>query len=268
MAESKPIRNVYQRLSDAKKLVAKATFTKSKGEGLKFSYLPIEQIKPVVEDAMNEAGLVLLFGDLDTYEIRPTWSQPSPYGGGNAQWFHLGGSQTFAWVNIDSPDDRLEMTFTGEAKDNSDKCVSKLYTAILKNFYKQVFNISTDRKDDPDNTEDERRLEEAGRKKACDIKTQMENDPFFGKREVKKEKETQTDPATLPAEALVTDATLDRPRSVKEDTINKCCGDLAIRKIVVDFCRQKEYGYNTADWTDEQVDKVYAEVIRAGRGRI
>lgn len=267
MAET--VRNVYQRLSDAKKTVAKATFTKAKGEGLKFAYLPIEQIKPVVEDAMNSAGLLLVFGDLDTYEVRPSYEKKSQYGD-ISMWFHLGGTQTFTWVNIDDPNDRLEMTFSGEAKDNSDKCVSKLYTAIIKNFYKQVFNISTDRKDDPDNTEDEKRLEDAERRmRAEESARKAAKDPFFGKKpaeaeKTKKEKQTEDDipPAEAPA---VTEITLERPREVKEDTINKACKDANLRLVVMKYAKLKEYGYNTETWTDAQIDTVYSAVVEAGR---
>ena len=270
MAAAAPARNVYQRLSEAKKLVAKATFTKAKGEGLKYDYLPIEKIKPVVEDAMNEAGLVLIFGDLDTYEVRPAYEKTSPYDGGKSWWLHLGGTQTFTWVNIDEPADRLEMTFTGEAKDNSDKCVSKLYTAIIKNFYKQVFNISTDRKDDPDNTEDEKRLEDAERRmRAEESARKAAKDPFFGKKPAEAEKtkkEKQTEDNIPPAEApAVTEITLERPREVKEDTINKACKDANLRLVVMKYAKLKEYGYNTETWTDDQINTVYAAVVEAGR---
>lgn len=266
MAAAAP-RNVYQRLSDAKKIVAKATFTKAKGEGLKYDYLPIEKIKPVVEDAMNEAGLVLIFGDLDTYEIRPAYEKVSPYGD-KSWWLHYGGSQTFTWINIDDPSDRLEMTFSGEAKDNSDKCVSKLYTAIIKNFYKQVFNISTDRKDDPDNTEDEKRLEDAERRMRVAESMKATKDPFFRSKtkDDGKQKEKQTEEDIPPAEApAVTEITLERPREVKEETINKACKDANLRLVVMKYAKQKEYGYNTETWTDAQIDTVYGAVVEAGR---
>ncbi len=253
MAAATP-RNVYQRLSDAKKIVAKATFTKAKGEGLKYDYLPIEKIKPVVEDAMNEAGLVLIFGDLDTYEIRPAHEKVSPYGD-KSWWLHYGGSQTFTWINIDDPSDRLEMTFSGEAKDNSDKCVSKLYTAIIKNFYKQVFNISTDRKDDPDNTEDEKRLEDAERRMRVAESMKTTKDPFFRSKTKGEEKQKEKQ----------TEITLDRPREVKEETINKACKDANLRLVVMKYAKQKEYGYNTETWTDAQIDIVYGAVVEAGR---
>ena len=73
MVASKPIepgRNVYQRISEMKMLVAEATFTKVKGEGLKFSYLPVDQMKPIVEDAMNKAGLYLLRGPIEWEQMR------------------------------------------------------------------------------------------------------------------------------------------------------------------------------------------------------
>ena len=44
-----PDLNVYQRVSIAKRIVARYTFSKVKGQELKFPYLPIDQVKPGVQ---------------------------------------------------------------------------------------------------------------------------------------------------------------------------------------------------------------------------
>lgn len=266
--------NVYQRISLAKQLVAKSTFTKDKSEGLKYPYLPIEQIKPVVEDAMNEAGLILDFGPLDTYNIREPYEKVSPYNGEKTMWYHLGGTQDFAWVNIDDPSDKLMQTFSGEAKDNSDKCVSKLYTAILKNFYKQFFNISTDRKDDPDNTEDEKKEEDAYKKaklKVSEERAKKEAEAFLGgKREKETKKETpKTEQTPLEkVEALIKeckensgkdfDHVTDRELTVMNAQIMKWySGDQNLRALIKMFADPRAYGDDNESWTEEQVKNCF-----------
>lgn len=268
--------NVYQRISLAKQLVAKSTFTKDKSEGLKYPYLPIEQIKPVVEDAMNEAGLILDFGPLDTYNIREPYEKVSPYNGEKTMWYHLGGTQDFAWVNIDDPSDKLVQTFSGEAKDNSDKCVSKLYTAILKNFYKQFFNISTDRKDDPDNTEDEKKEEDAYKKaklkESEERVKKIADDPLFGRavkeRETKKEKPKEEANPLEVIETLIKeckensdkdfDHVTDRTIELMNNQIMKWySGDQNLRSIIKLFADPRAYGDDNDSWTEEQIKNCY-----------
>ena len=42
---SAPVLNIYQRRNLAKRIVREASFSKVKGEGLKYSYLPVDQIR-------------------------------------------------------------------------------------------------------------------------------------------------------------------------------------------------------------------------------
>lgn len=216
-----PSLNVYQRLNLCKRKVGEASFKKVKGEGLKFSYLPIETIKPVVEDAMNEAGLVLEFGKLRTHTYREPYERVGKdYT--KTMWFHLDGELEFTWINIDDPKDRITMTFSGEAKDNSDKTISKLYTAIIKNFYKAVFNISTDRKEDTDNTEDEYRDEmaEAEARKKVPAPPEGYEYNMMGKLVKKKTPAATLVPAGLTEEIDESWPTvLQKPLKVKLDTI-------------------------------------------------
>ena len=252
--ESKP-RNVYQRLLDCKRIVAEATFKKVKGEGLKYAYLPIDQMKPIVEDAMVRAGLVLIRGEIEAENMREPWTQASPYGPGSSTWFHIRGRRSFTWVNIDDPSDRTEpQVYESEAKDNSDKTFSKLNTAILKAFYKDEFNISDSPKDDIDNTEDELKAEKEAQRKASEAKAAK--DPFFGgaKKEV---------PAPKPEP---TETTADRPRETMVQTIIKASKDIVLRPIVKKAVQDADASPTDTDqWTDDQVKAIYKAVVKAGR---
>ena len=244
--------NVYQRVSMAKRIVARYTFTKIAGKELKFPYLPIDQVKPVVEDAMNKAGLVLLRGDLtDIEDVREPWDVKNDWGA-VTHWLHIRAVQEFTWVNIDNPEDRYSQWFQGEAKDNSDKTLSKLYTSILKNFYKAEFNISDSPRDDVDNTEDEVKAEREAARQATQAKAA--NDPFFSK-------------AKAPAKG-VSDAALDRPVEVKVEQIIKMAKDptarLRMNAIV------KDQGLDSSIYTAEGlnahpdiIDTLYSTGLRA-----
>lgn len=248
MAPASTTRNVYQRLAECKAIVAETAFKKVKGEGLKFAYLPIDQIKPIVEDAMLKAGLVLIRGEIEAEPMREPWTSASQYGPGSSTWFHMRGRRSFQWVNIDDPTDRTDaQVYESEAKDNSDKTFSKLNTAILKAFYKDEFNISDSPKDDTDNTEDELRAEREAQKKAAEQKAAR--DPFFGgaTKETPKASETITD----------------RPRDVMVDVICKANNTALLRPLVKKYAR--EYGDDIDCWTDEEVKTTFKAVAEAGR---
>jgi len=240
-------RNVYQRLLDCKKIVAETAFVKVKGEGLKFAYLPIDQIKPIVEDAMLKAGLILLRGEIEAEPMREPWTTASQYGPGSSTWFHMRGRRSFTWVNADDPTDRTEpQVYESEAKDNSDKTFSKLNTAILKAFYKDEFNISDSPKDDIDNTEDEVKAEREAQRRAQEAKAK--NDPFFG------------GVAKKPAK---TEALTDRPRDVMVDTICKMNNTAALRPTVKE--QAQKFGDDIDSWTDEEVKAAYEAVTKAAK---
>ena len=250
MVASKPIepgRNVYQRLAECKAIVAETAFKKVKGEGLKFAYLPIDQIKPIVEDAMIKAGLVLIRGEIEAEPMREPWTSASQYGPGSSTWFHLRGRRSFTWVNIDDPADRTEpQVYESEAKDNSDKTFSKLNTAILKAFYKDEFNISDSPKDDIDNTEDELKAEREAQRRAQEQKAA--NDPFFGGSK---------------KEAPKTETITDRPRETMVDVICKANNTALLRPIVKKYAQQ--YGDDIDSWTDDEVKAAFKAVTMAGR---
>lgn len=249
-ADRDPALNVYQRLNLAKKLAAEAQLTKVKGEGLKFAYLPVDQMKPIVEEAMNAAGIVLMRSAMDYEDAREPWEVRNDYGA-TTRWYHLRGHRAFWWVNVDNPEDTTEpVTYDGEAKDNSDKTLNKLSTAILKAFYKEEFNFSESPRDDTDNTEDEVKAERAQAR----AKAPAKPDPFFNK------------PAK-PAQA-VTDVALDRPPEVKREQIVKWAKDPTARLRMMAVAKGE--GYDAGILTDQalqdhpdMVDPLFAAGLRA-----
>ena len=257
-----PTRNVYQRLAECKAIVAETAFKKVKGEGLKFAYLPIDQIKPIVEDAMLKAGLVLLRGEIEAEPMREPWTSASQYGPGSSTWFHMRGRRTFTWVNIDDPTDRTDpQVYESEAKDNSDKTFSKLNTAILKAFYKDEFNISDSPKDDIDNTEDEVKAEKEAARRASEAKAAK--DPFFGGSPKKETKPAEPAPAPNPEP---TEVTADRPRDTMIRTIIKAYTNMELREAVKKAIQEAgASAADTDDWSDDQVKAIYNATVKAGR---
>lgn len=162
--------NIYQRRLLAKRSVKAKTFAKMKGEGLKYAYISIEQMKPAVEEAWTEAGIVCDIVDTEVEDVRPPWDKQSQYGD-TSRWAHQIMALTLELVNVDEPSDRVRFTVYGEAKDNSDKMWNKLYTSALKNFYKVEYNIAESPKDDTDANQEAPPV----RRRA------PANDPFFSK---------------------------------------------------------------------------------------
>lgn len=252
--------NVYQRLNLAKRLAAEQQLTKVKGEGLKFAYLPIDQMKPIVEEAMNAAGLVLMRSPIEYEDAREPWEVRNDYGA-TTKWFHIRGRRSYWWVNVDNPEDRTEpQEYDGEAKDNSDKTLNKLSTAILKAFYKEEFNFSESPKDDTDNTEDEVKAE---RSQARRPQAAARPDPFFNKAAAK--------PAPA-KQAEVSEIALDRPPELKREQIVKWSKDPTARLRML--AAAKAEGHDAGIFSEEalkdfpdMIDPLYIAGLRALKGK-
>lgn len=258
--------NIYQRRNMAKRIVREASFSKVKGEGLKYTYLPVDQIKPVVESAWNDAGIVMDILFEDVTDVREPIEKVSQYTGEKTMWYHRRMELGIALVNIDNPEDRYQCVITGEAKDNSDKTWNKLYTAALKNFYKIEYNIS-ERKDDTDELQDEAMIEQANAGKGAWRKQAQSSDPFFSKPVTKAEpkpepvKET---PAEVPEGAITAaDAiTLDRPIEQIRQSLGMMMADISLSEII-NPARQA-WG-SVAKWTDDQCRQIYLRCVKAKR---
>lgn len=266
---SAPILNIYQRRNMAKRIVREASFSKVKGEGLKYSYLPVDQIKPVVESAWNDAGIVMDVLFEDVTDVREPTEKVSQYSGDKSVWYHKRMELGIALVNIDNPEDRYTCVITGEAKDNSDKTWNKLYTAALKNFYKIEYNIA-ERKDDTDELQDEAMIEQANAGKGAWRKQPQSSDPFFSKPVPKAEPKpeptfaTQTVPTEVPEGAITAaDAvTLDRPIEQIRQSLAMMMGDISLSEII-NPARQA-WG-SVTKWTDDQCRQIYLRCVKAKR---
>ena len=158
-------KNLYQRRNEAKKEVYEHEFSKVRTEGLRYAYMPVESIKPIIEKAYNNTGIVMDIGSLVYDDVLPPWEKTSQYGE-TSTWHFVRGSLTITLVNMDDPSDKATFTVVGEAKDNSDKVINKVYTAAYKNFLKLEFNVSEGPKDDTDAIQTEADLEKSEKPKA------------------------------------------------------------------------------------------------------
>lgn len=167
------VKNLHQRLVEAKRIVGETKLKKvdpKKGGGLQYGYLPVSRMKPVVADAEVQAGITRTYGKVRIDDVRDPWEVPSNYGGGSTTWHHKMMSLEIILTNADNPDDQITQTFVGEAKDNSDKVINKLYTSALKNYFKQIYDIAESEEDDTDSQQEPQ------------VKVQPSNDSFFSKR--------------------------------------------------------------------------------------
>lgn len=258
--------NIYQRRNLAKRIVREASFSKVKGEGLKYSYLPVDQIKPVVESAWNDAGIVMDVLFEDVTDVREPTEKVSQYSGDKSVWYHKRMELGIALVNVDDPEDRYTCVITGEAKDNSDKTWNKLYTAALKNFYKIEYNIA-ERKDDTDELQDEAMIEQANAKGGWRKQAQSA-DPFFGKPvkvESAKAEPVKVETPTEVPEGAITAAdavTLDRPIEQIRQSLGMMMADLSLSEII-NPARQA-WGSITK-WSDDQCRQIYLRCVKAKR---
>ena len=146
----------FDRLAKAREFFQQhGRFRKVSGDGLRFSYLPIEQAKPYIERAMAANGLSILpmSIELDDSGFRE-WDKPSQYGGAT-HWVQLRGTVRFRIAYGFGPDEYIDLDIMAEAMDNSDKAINKLYTMAYKNMAKIVFGYSESPDDDPDATQEE-----------------------------------------------------------------------------------------------------------------
>lgn len=190
------VKNLHQRLVEAKRIVGETKLKKvdpKKGGGLQYGYLPVSRMKPVVADAEVQAGITRTYGKARIDDVRDPWEVPSNYGGGSTTWHHKMMSLEIILTNADDPDDRLTQTFFGEAKDNSDKVINKLYTSALKNYFKQIYDIAESEEDDTDSQQEPH------------VKVQQSNDTFFSKRAHSKPSAASGPKADVPTKPVVED---------------------------------------------------------------
>lgn len=149
--------NLYERLAKARAAFQqRADFKKVKTDGLKYAYLPIEQAKPLIEEVTAEQCITIIPGSVDIFDdpaYTYSYEKESPYYKGQmTKWRYMTATVSFAIV---CPEESKIIPVMAEAQDNSDKCISKLYTAAYKNLVKIMFGFAESPKDDADATQEE-----------------------------------------------------------------------------------------------------------------
>ena len=180
--------NVYQRMVVAQGVIERTVFEKSQKSGTKtlkdgkqpddgFNSVPIDAMRSAVRRACIEAGLVHVgFLGLD-YKLD---ARTSKFGG---TLYHYEGTATFRYVNADDPSDYIDFYSAGEANDSGDKSFGKMLTNIIKNHYKQAWDIGEHGKDDVDSYSNEEVEDEADRiaERRARRQEAAKRDPFFAK---------------------------------------------------------------------------------------
>ena len=180
--------NVYQRMVVAQGVIERTVFEKSQKNGTKplkngkdpddgYNSVPIDAMRAAVRRACIEAGLVHVgFLGLD-YKLD---ARTAKFGG---TLYHYEGTATFRYVNADDPSDYIDFYSAGEANDSGDKSFGKMLTNIIKNHYKQAWDIGEHGKDDVDSYSNEEVEDEADRiaERRAKRAEAVRNDPFYSK---------------------------------------------------------------------------------------
>lgn len=263
--------NIYQRRRMAKQIVYNHEFMKVAGQGLKYKYLPVEQVKPVVEKAWNESGIVVDVVDTKAITIREPWDMTNQYGD-KSRWYHIMMELTIAMVNVDDPEDRVEFTFIGESKDNSDKTYSKAYTAAIKNFFKIEYNVAEGPKDDADALQTDQAIDESNmtpeelevrkQRQRQEKIEQMKGDPYFGKIDASPDFKTGAqiaDESAAPDTAIPTEQEMAQFINVK--------GALPAFKETVKGFKLSHNAKTPYDLTFDEKAELYALLLDLGAGQ-
>lgn len=185
--QTKPL-NVYQRMVVAQGVIERSVFEKSQKSGTRtlkdgkqpddgFNSVPIDAMREAVRRACIEAGLVHVgFLGLD-YKLD---ARTSKFGGAV---YHYEGTAAFRYYNADRPEEYVEFFAAGEANDSGDKSLGKMLTNIIKNHYKQCWDIGEHGKDDVDSYSNEEIEDEADRiaERRAERAEAVRNDPFYSK---------------------------------------------------------------------------------------
>lgn len=164
-------RNARQRMIVAQKVIDGMPFAKDQSNS-QYKSIPIDAMRAAVRRACIEAGLTHeLVGIEYKREVR-----------GSGTYFYEG-TATMRFTSVDDPSDWVDHMTLGSAMDNGDKGIGKLVTNLIKNAYKETFDIGERGKDDIDSYANEDIEAEADRiaeRKAKRMEA-VKKDPFFGK---------------------------------------------------------------------------------------
>lgn len=122
------------------------------GGGMSYNFRGIERIAPRVRDACIEHGLLILprfarLTSVDRASVEKFDNQGKSKGQSVTRVASV--SMSYRFVNVDNPDDFLDVEMVGEANDTLDKAVTKALTSCHKYLLLQSFVIG-DAASDPD----------------------------------------------------------------------------------------------------------------------
>ena len=159
-----------QRMVVAQRVIDGMPFSKDLSNS-QYKSIPIDAMRAAVRKACIEAGLTHELTAIEyTREIR-----------GSGTYFYEGRA-VMRFVNADDPGDAVEHPTLGSAMDNGDKGIGKLMTNLIKNAYKETFDIGERGKDDIDayaNEDIEAEAERIAARRAQNA-AKASQDPFFG----------------------------------------------------------------------------------------
>ena len=160
-----------QRMIVAQRVIDSMPFAKDLTNS-QYKSIPIDQMRAAVRRACIEAGLTHELAGIEyTREVRSTGT------------YFYEGRAVMRFTSADDPSDVVDHPTLGSAMDNGDKGIGKLVTNLIKNAYKETFDIGERGKDDIDayanediEAEAERIAERRARRQEA-----VKDDPFFGK---------------------------------------------------------------------------------------
>lgn len=167
------VMSARRRMIQAQRVIDGMPFSKDLSNS-QYKSIPIDAMRAAVRRACIEAGLTHELIGIDyKREVR-----------GSGTYFYEG-SAVMRFVNADDPSDYIDHPTLGSAMDNGDKGIGKLITNLIKNAYKETFDIGERGKDDIDAYANEDIEAEADRIAANRARVQAKagEDRFFGKPE-------------------------------------------------------------------------------------
>lgn len=171
-APSAPL-TARQRMVVAQRVIDGMPFSKDLSNS-QYKSIPIDAMRAAVRKACIEAGLTHELTAIEyTREIR-----------GSGTYFYEGRA-VMRFTSVDDPEDYIDHPTLGSAMDNGDKGIGKLVTNLIKNAYKETFDIGERGKDDIDayaneDIESEAERIEAIRARRAKNQEAAKQDRFFG----------------------------------------------------------------------------------------
>ena len=164
------VMSARRRMIQAQRVIDGMPFSKDLTNS-QYKSIPIDAMRAAVRRACIEAGLTHELTDIEyRREVR-----------GSGTYFYEG-SAVMRFVNADDPSDYIDHPTLGSAMDNGDKGIGKLVTNLIKNAYKETFDIGERGKDDIDAYANEDIEAEADRiaERRAKSREKASADPFFG----------------------------------------------------------------------------------------